>query len=119
MIYFIIFDTNNRFKVYKQNIIFYIDTLLIYFIILNKYTGKIYFLLIYFIIFYIDTFIDLFIDLRYYFDTNTGDLKVYKQILFFTMILFIDLFIDFIDLFIDFIDLFIDFRYYFDMNNGG
>ena len=90
---------------------------MIYFIILNKYTGKIYFLLIYFIIFYIDTFIDLFIDLRYYFDTNTGDLKVYKQILFFTMILFIDLFIDFIDLFIDFIDLFIDFRYYFNINN--
>ena len=60
--------------------------------------------------FYIDTLIDLFIDLRYYFDTNNGGLKVYKQILLFTLILFIDLFIDFID-------LFIDLRYYFDTNN--
>ena len=58
--------------------------------------------------FYIDTFTDLFIGLRYYFDTNNGGLKVYKQTLFFTLILFIDLFIDFIDL-----------RYYFDMNKGG
>ena len=71
---------------------------------------------------------------------NNEGLKVYKQILFFTLILFIDLFIDFIDLLlildiiliqitqfksiqgnftlILFIDLFIDFRYYFDMNNG-
>ena len=55
-------------------------------------------------------FIDLFIDLRYYFDMNNGGLKVYKQILFFTLILFIDLFIDFID-------LVIDLRYYFDTNN--
>ena len=60
--------------------------------------------------FYIDTFIDFFIDLRYYLDTNNGGLKVYKQILFFTLILFIDLFIDLID-------LFIDLRYYFDTNN--
>ena len=71
---------------------------------------------------------------------NNEGLKVYKQILFFTLILFIDLFIDFIDLLlildiiliqitqfksiqenftlILFIDLFIDFRYYFHMNNG-
>ena len=71
---------------------------------------------------------------------NNEGFKVYKQILFFTLILFIDLFIDFIDLLlildiiliqitrfksiqgnfilILFIDLFIDFRYYFDMNNG-
>ena len=69
-------------------------------------------------------FIDLFIDLRYYFDMNNEGLKVYKQILFFTLILFIDLLInfidlliDFIDLFIGFIDLFIDFRYYFNTNN--
>ena len=41
---------------------------------------------------------------------NNGGLKVYKQILFFTLILFIDLFIDFID-------LVIDLRYYFDTNN--
>ena len=55
---------------------------------------------------------------------NNEGLKVYKQILFFTLILFIDLLIDFIDLLIDFIDLFIgfidlfiDFRYYFNTNN--
>ena len=49
-------------------------------------------------------FIDLFIDLRYYFDTNKRRLKVYKQVLFYTLILFID--------------LFIDLRYYFDTSNG-
>ena len=61
-------------------------------------------------ILFIDLFIE-FIDFRYYFDMNNGGLKVYKQILFFTLILFIDLFIDFID-------LFIDLRYYFDANNN-
>ena len=67
-------------------------------------------ILFFILILFIDLFID-FIALRYYFDMNNEGLKVYKQILFLTLIFFID----FIDLFIDFIAL----RYYFDMNNKG
>ena len=61
-------------------------------------------------ILFIDLFID-FLDLKYYFGMNNDGLKVYKQILYFTLILFIDLFIDFID-------LLIDLRDYFDANNN-
>ena len=64
-------------------------------------------ILFFILILFIDLFID-FIALRYYFDMNNEGLKVYKQILFLTLIFFID----FIDLFIDFIELFIDFRYF-------
>ena len=60
---------------------------------------------------------DLSIGLRYYFDKNNEDLKVYKQSLSFTLIFFIELVIGFIDLLIDFIDLFIELRFYFNTNN--
>ena len=100
-------------EVYKQilffTLILFIDLFIdlrYYFDINNKVpkcTSKFYFLHWYFLLSYL--LIYLFVDLRSYFDTNNEGLTVYKQVLLFRLILFIDLFINFIDL-----------RFYFNTN---